>query len=179
LQAEATSPALRDKYEKEVANMLETKLEGFKKWHLIGSGVITFIMGGFFGYTGITQTHLPALIRIGFGGGALFGFAWTGMVAWIVHRKSLNKKTDTTFMAHWAWGAVLFNMVIILLVGGKNPDSTRSVFMAVSGLVFLLMGALFMLANRIEQSELRTREKLLEIELKLLQMGGGGEAREG
>jgi hypothetical protein len=42
--------------------------------------------------------------------------------------------------------------------------------MVLNGLVFLVIAALFMIANRVDQAQLKTREKLLEIEYRLAVM---------
>ena len=57
-----------------------------------------------------------------------------------------------------------------MLVGGKLADPIKGVQMVVNGLVFLMMAAVFMIFSRINQAELNTREKLLEIELRLAEI---------
>ena len=50
------------------------------------------------------------------------------------------------------------------------PENTVGLRMILSSLVFLLMGAVFLIRHVVEQSELKTREKLLEIEYRLAEL---------
>ncbi len=50
------------------------------------------------------------------------------------------------------------------------PNSIVGLRMIICGLVFLVVGAVFLIRHVIEQSELKTREKLLEIEYRLAEL---------
>ena len=50
------------------------------------------------------------------------------------------------------------------------PENVVGLRMILSGLVFLVMGAVFLIRHVVEQSELKTREKLLEIEYRLAEL---------
>ena len=50
------------------------------------------------------------------------------------------------------------------------PDNITGLRMILSGLVFLVAGAVFLLQNTIAQAELKSREKLLEIEYRLAEL---------
>ena len=71
-------------------------------------------------------------------------------------------------MAHMGWCLVILMMTLVLVFA---PDSDVRVRMIVSLLPFLIMAAVFMLASRTEQAELRTKEKLLEIEYRIAELG--------
>jgi hypothetical protein len=167
IRLEKTNPEYRRKYEKEVSEMLSQELKGMRKWSLVGTGLLSIGLGVAFTTAAVVGGELPPLIRIGFAIGAAFSFAWVGMAVWILKGGVHKSRQHPTWMANWAWGVTLSMMIIFLMQAGKNPDSVKSVFMVLSGLVYLLMGALFLIRNCIEQAELKTREKLLEIELKL------------
>jgi len=65
---------------------------------------------------------------------------------------------------------VVIIVTLFLLQGGRHPDSVRSLFMGVFGLAFLVMGGVGLIGVYVHQAELKTREKLLEIEYRLAQM---------
>jgi hypothetical protein len=50
------------------------------------------------------------------------------------------------------------------------PNNIMGLRMILSGMVFLAMGAIFLLRNVIDQSEQRATEKLLEIEYRLAEL---------
>ncbi len=170
IRLEHTNPEYRKKYEQEVSEMLTQELKGMRKWSLVATGLLSAGLGVTFSMAAVIGGGLPPLIRIGFALGAAFAFAWVGMAVWILIGGVHKSKEHPTWMANWAWGVTLTMMIIFLMQAGKNPDSVRSIFMVLSGLVYLLIGALFLIRNCIEQSELKTHEKLLEIELRLAEI---------
>lgn len=167
---EKVNPVLRERYDKEVSEMLTQELKGMRKWSLVATGVISLGLGVTFASVAVIGSELPSLIRIGFAVGAAFSFAWVGMAVWILKGGVHKSRQHPTWMANWTWGVTLSMMIIFMMQAGKEPDSVRSVFMVLNGLVYLLMGALFLIRNCIEQAELKTREKLLEIELRLAEI---------
>jgi hypothetical protein len=170
IESEPINPSFKQKYDKEVKAMLEKKLNKLQKISFPISGLFGLFFFVFFGYVTIISKELPGLSRLGFGIGSIFGLAWAAMMLWILKRGRLNLKTHPRMMAGWAWGVTLSNMTILLLVGGQHPNETWAVYMAVSGLVFLLMGAVFLITDRIDQNQLKTQEKLLEIELRIAEL---------
>jgi len=60
--------------------------------------------------------------------------------------------------------------ITILAWMGQIPDAGERVRMGSAALFVFGIGSLFLITNRLEQMELRTREKLLEIELQLHQL---------
>jgi hypothetical protein len=58
----------------------------------------------------------------------------------------------------------------MLALMGQVPDVGMRVIMGSIALSFFGMGSVYLITARLEQMELRTREKLLEIELELQQV---------
>jgi hypothetical protein len=58
-------------------------------------------------------------------------------------------------------------VISLLALMGQVPDVGKLVIMGSIALLVFGMGGLFLITTRLEQMELRTREKLLEIELEL------------
>ena len=170
LSAEQTTPAFRERYEKEIRAMLEKTLTPAQR---IGWGFSTVMSAVFvivFTWAAIVGRELPVMMRAAFGLGALVALVWVIMGGKIVLRGKMNRRTHPNAFTGTAWGMVLTVQIVILMIGGEHPDSVKSVYMALYGLTFLLMGAMFLLTNRIEQSELNMKEKLLGIELRLAEI---------
>jgi len=95
------------------------------------------------------------------------GRDWAFLGFKILRRGAIDRKVDAGIYAGLAWALPVF-LVTMFMVWA--PDNITGLRMILSGLVFLVMGAMFLLRNIIEQSELRATEKLLEIEYRLAEL---------
>ena len=132
--------------------------------------VNSLIMTVVCGFLAVTEAKLPLLARIGLGTGTLFGLAWmivAGRVAW---RGTMDLKSDSRRMASMVWIFTLLMMVFFLMVGMTAKDRMLGLMMITQGLAFLIGAAVYWLTHRIEQAELSTRERLLQLELRLAEM---------
>jgi len=181
IAAESVAPDLREQYERAVHEMLHRRLTSAQKvGHVIGA-VIAAALATLFGVMAATADELPLLARLTFGLGTVFGLGWAVMMARILRRGDVDLRADANTMTGMAWGFVVLLMTIMLLMAGSMADQVKAVNMLVGGLVFLVMGAAFLITNRVDQSELNTREKLLEIEYRLTELAErlpGSDARE-
>lgn len=168
LQAEQVSPAHKEKYDKEVREMLEQKLTGARRLAYIGSAAIGIGFALLFGTLAIiVPKGFPIAGRFIFAMGAIFGLAWAVFAGGIVRKGVINLKTDPTAMAGMSWGLCVIVVTVLMLAQRDFPDPITGVSALVIGLIFLVMAAVFMIFNRIDQAGLKTREKLLEIEYRL------------
>jgi len=170
LGIEQWDPIYQERYRKELQKMLEKKLTGARRWvyiFWIALGVGCTIL---FGTVAIIARELPLLARFGFVAGAFFGLAWACLAGSIVKRGVFDLKAHPKAMAGLSWGFAVILVTLLMLIGDRLPDAIKGVQMVVNGLVFLVMGAVFMILNQTNQAELRTREKLLEIELRLAEI---------
>ena len=110
---------------------------------------------------------LDHIRRLGFAVGSLFGFAWTALSASILRKGSFDRRRHATAMTGLTWGFVIALITLLMLLGGQIRDRVLGISMVLNGTVFLIIGAVFLIAHRIEQAELKTREKLLEVEYRL------------
>jgi len=170
LAAEQLNPEYQEKYNKEVRAMLEKKLTPVQRWGYVFSAILGVVFLTVFGTAAIVARELPILARIAFGLGAVFGLASAAFAGSIAKKGTLNLREHPTAMTGMVWGFVIIMMTLFLLLGARQPDSTRSVFVVVSGLVFFVMAGVFMIFNRVDQAELKTREKLLEIEYRVAEI---------
>ncbi len=168
LKMERVTPALKERYEKEMQAMLEKPLTGVCRWtSLIWTfmGLGAAILGGTVAI--IAPAPFPLAGRIGLAAGALLGIGFTILGLRIVRRGSINLRTDTVAYAALAW---ILPVVLVTLLMVSAPDSIVGLRMIICGLVFLVMGAMFLLRHVIELSELKTHEKLLAIEYRLAEL---------
>ena len=182
LRSERVTPSLRERHEEEIRTMIEKQLTRPASivWGLSGLAGMVLAVG--FGILAIAlPREVPWYARLGFVGGALFGIGWAYLGFRIFRRGFIDLKVDAGIYAGLSWGLPVF-LVTVFMVWA--PDNITGLRMILSGLVFLVMGAMFLLRNFIDQSEMKTREKLLEIEYRLAELteavkpGGSGPARD-
>ena len=109
----------------------------------------------------------PWQARVGLAGGALFGIGWAYLGFKVYRRGSIDLKVDPSIYAGLAWCLPVF---LVTMFGVWAPNNMIGLRMIVTSSVFLLIGAVFLIQNFIMQSELKTREKLLEIEYRLAEL---------
>ena len=171
LDVEKSNTAYREKYEKEIQEMVEKKLIGWTKLsHIVG-----LIMGlGFAGLFGtlavIVPKEFPLWGRFIWMLGAIFGLTFACMSAWILKKGTINLKKDEMAMAGSAWGFIVIVGTVVLVFSGRLPDPITGVHMLVYLLFFLVMAAVGLIKAFIQRSELNTREKLLEIEYRIAEL---------
>jgi len=169
IQCESRTPVLHEKYRKEITAMLEKELGPFGRVVWVFWAVFSLAQAIFFGSVAvISYGNLPLWCTVGFGAGVVFGLAFGSLSGWIAWSGRIHLKSQPPAMAAMAWVFVVVMMTLALVFA---PDSIVGVRMIVSTLTFLVMAAVFMLASRTEQAELRTKEKLLEIEYRIAELG--------
>jgi hypothetical protein len=162
---ELVTPALRNKYREEVTKMLEKPLGTAARavwvfWMVFGLGQVTL-----FGFLTVwSYGKLPVWGSLLFGMACLFGIAFSVVSGWIAYSGRMLLNVQPPLISGLAWALVVL-VVTILMVAA--PDSLAGLRAITCGLVFLVLGAVFLLNSRMEQAELRSKEKLLEIEYRL------------
>jgi len=171
LDMEIPTPALKEKYEREVQAMVEKKLTGLRK---LGT-VVSLVMGlGFFVLFGtlavIVPKEFPLWGRAIWAVGSVFGLTFAGLAVLVLKKGTVNLKTDDMAMAGLGWGFIVIMATITLVFSGQLPDRTIAIKMLVSLLIFEVAAAVGLLKAIIERSEVKTREKLLKIEYRLAEI---------
>jgi hypothetical protein len=118
----------------------------------------------------VTEPTLPALPRIGLSVGTLFGLAWAVVAARICWRGVLDVKLDARRIAAMVWVFTVLMMVFFLMAGMTAKDRMLGLMMIANGLAFLIGAGVYWITYRIEEAELNTREKLLQLELWLAEL---------
>ncbi len=168
LKLEQITPSLKRRYEREIADMLEQKMTGIRRWiwlvaALAGLGFAV----GFSIMAVVLPAEFPWQGRVGFAGSALFGVGWAILGFRVFRKGSLNLKTDMGASAAMSWIFPVFLVTIFMMAA---PNNIAGVRMILFGMVFLVMGAVFLIVNMIVQSHLKSSEKLLEIEYRLAEL---------
>lgn len=170
LASESTTPALRERYEREVHMLLEKKLTAPRRWGIYAILAVLAAQVAIFGYALFIPEEFPILGRIGFGVGVLFALAFAAVLVSVLKRGSVNLKDHPNTMIGIMWGFLVIMITLFMLVAGRLSDPTTGISMVLNGLVFLTFGVVFFLQNTVNQAQLKTEEKLLEIELRIAEL---------
>lgn len=163
--AEAEDPDLRAEYERRLKAMLETPLTSSRRFGSIFAlcacaGTVVLCATIAFRY----RTGPPSVLAA-MGLGIVFGLAGIVLLGRMLARGSFRRDRDASQQAGLIWVFVSFMVTIFMLAGGIA--SIQGIGLTVVGIVFLIFAGVMLLRTVVEQSELRTHEKLLELELRL------------
>jgi len=166
LGAEKKTPGLQEQYRKEMEKMFDEKLSTSKKW---GLGALAFLRGGIaivIIYIVVTNTiTMPLWAIVIFFALAIFLLFLAGFNACLVWRGSWNLKSHFNLSAWLKYGFLLALAGALILIGTNYPQQQVALFCAA---IFLtVLATMVIIYNKVHQSELKTREKLLEIECQL------------
>ena len=141
--------------------------------------VFSLAMAGLCGYLAVTETGLPLLARVGLGVGVLFGLAWCVTAVSVLRQGAMDMRTHGRWMAVMVWVFTILMVMFFQILGMTVPDRMLGLAMMANGLVFLIGAAVYWLSFLIGQSQLNTREQLLQLELRLAEMAAGSGAASG
>jgi hypothetical protein len=164
ISAEAENPQFRAEYERRLTAMLETPLTWYRKSGLIFGLVVCAATVVLSGVIAFNYPHAPPGVLAGRAVGVVFGLAGLIIVARILYRGVYRLGRDSMVLTGMMWGFVVLLEVIFLMTGGID---FKGIGLVIFGLVLMIGAGVGLLRTVIEQSELRTREKLLELELRL------------
>jgi cation transport ATPase len=163
LALEQPDPALRAEYERKLNAMLEIPLSPVRRASTVI--VLAAAAGMAVLFVALLATEsVPWKTRGAFAVGLLFAAGWVAYAVRILRRGAYHRKTDSTTAANMAW---IFSIVTAVAFALLSPD--KNPFL-IFGFLFLLPAAVILLRTVTEQSELRTQERLLELEYKLTRL---------
>ena len=168
LNAEQVNPVLQERYNQKLQAMSEKQVSGMRRWVWLGGAIWGWGSAVLFGTLAVVApAEFPWWGRLIFAGGALFGIGFGLLGIKIFRRGSIDLKFDGWAYSGMVWGLPVLVVTVAMV---SAPDNIVGLRMILSGLVFLVGGAVFLLRYVIELSELKTREKLLEIEYRLAEL---------
>jgi hypothetical protein len=170
LAVEPLSPDSSQQLQEELHAMFTRELSTTRRGIFGAVSVFALISAGVCASLALAEPNLPMLARSALGVGTLFGLAWAAMGVRICWRGTLDLKLDARRIAGMVWTFTLLMVVFFLIVGMSAEDHVKGLLMIANGLVFLICAAVYWLNYRIEQAELNTRERLLQLELRLAEL---------
>jgi hypothetical protein len=190
LAADPPSPDARGRYEKEVRAMLEKTISPRQRGLYLIAAVVSGLLGAYLSLIGLGTLVTAAgrtapLVEPGPASLLLvLCILATGLalllVAGMLFRTYWKGAFNQLSYREWAAGVGVTYVgslgVLFLLLGRYFPELLRD-SVQVLGLILLLYAAVAWVRHRIAQAEMRTAEKLLEIELHLAEIGEVTKAR--
>lgn len=168
IQCETPTPALREQYQKEIDAMFEKKLGKWGRAMWLFWTVLCLAQAvGFVVAAVYTYGRLPIWGTVGFAAAVVFALGFAALAGWIAWSGRLQLKKQPPAMVGLLW---VYTVLFVTLLMVSAPDSIVGLRMLICGLVFFVGAAVFLLAGRTEQAGLRTKEKLLEIECRLVDL---------
>jgi cation transport ATPase len=163
LALEPEDPALRAEYERRLNAMLEVPLTTTRRVSTIAVAVVATAMGVLFVALVATES-VPWKTQGAFALGLLFAAGWVAYAVRILRRGTYHRRTDSTTAANMVWVFTVLTAVAFALAAPRRDP------FVIFGFLFLLPAAVILLRTVTEQSELRTQERLLELEHKLARL---------
>jgi hypothetical protein len=160
LAADEENPALRAEYDRRIQAMFEVTLSRSKKAWFVMLALFCVIGGAAALQLAITET-LPPAARIGLLMGVAFSAAWAFYLIRILRRGTMRWRIDPPAAAGMAYVFSLL-MCVLFAVSGMPADKVL-----LAGMLFLPPAGLILLRTVIEQSEMRTQERIVELEYKI------------
>ncbi len=164
LSAENETPALRAEYDRRINAMFEKNLSKLKKLWFTTLVLFCLISGGIALTLALTEKGLPLIARIGLLLGTTFSAAWAFFLIRILRRGSMRLRIDPPLAAGMGFCFALL-MCVLFAVSGM-PAS----YVTMYGVLFLIPAGLMLLRTVIEQSEMRTQERLVELQYKIARL---------
>ena len=165
LDLERPDPIRRQRYERQVQAMLEKQLTGWLKiGYILGLAVpVTLLV--VFGIAAILAPQgFPWWGRAMFTLGAVFALIFLVMGIRTLKKGTINLKTDELAGAGLGWGFVVIMCTLCMVFADHFPDPAKALTIMV---IFEVMAGLQLLKAFIQRSEVRTQERLLEIEYRI------------
>lgn len=179
LAADPLSPAARGQYEKQVRAMFEKTLSRDERWKYVMAAIFMGLSGVVCCFDAVTEWFdgpRPVKYATAFFAAtavALFILAWNffrGAWSGVVNRRTTGQWTTGVGVA-FVGLLGLFSLVVV----PQFPEAVRDDVRAF-GLMLLIYAAVAWVRHSVLEAELRTAEKLLEIELRLADLGEAREA---
>ena len=177
LAAEKSTPT--EKYQRELAKLLERRLSPVQRAIMTAVAVLVsasaVVMGGL---AIIGPGHLPMAAQLALGTGAVGGLFCAGFIVAILRRGAVRRMKDPVSLNSLIWVVASLSVAFALyLVGSSREhggDHGAPPFVGIYLILFMLFffasASVLLVRSLLEQAELRTREKLLEVEFQLAQL---------
>ena len=166
LSVENTSPT--EKYRKEMAELREGRLSPPQRAIMVLVTMSTLAAAVFMGWlAAVPPNDWPLLPRVGLSLWATCSLVASLLAAGVARRGFVKRRLGPDRTVAFIFASLVVFAITMLALMGQVPDVGKRVIMGSVALSIFGLGSVFLITSRLEQMELRTREKLLEIELEL------------
>ena len=163
LAADTENPALRAEYDRRIKAMFEVTISPAKKAWFAFLTIFCIVAGAAAVSLAVTE-RLPPAARVALLMGAAFSAAWAFYLFRIVRRGTLRRQIDPPAAAGMAF-AFSLAMCVLFAVAGMPTDKV-----VLTAVLFLLPAGLMLIRTVIEQAEMRTQERIVELEYKIARL---------
>ena len=170
LALEPEDPALRAEYERRLRAMFETELTGYRKWAWRVAPLFYLGVCVSFALRAWHPGRLPPIGRVGFAVAAVLSAAAAVAAARVAVRGTLRRRADVRAVTQVSLLFMVFGATIFLYATPQMGDLPHMLQGLGCVVVFLVGGVAFLIQHLIEQSELNTREQILQLEYKVAQL---------
>ncbi|QDT56321.1 hypothetical protein Pan44_43740 [Caulifigura coniformis] len=176
LALDSPEPQRREQLQQEIQTMMIRELSMPRRAWMTALVVAEFGAALFIGSLVVTEPALPWLARIGLGAGTLFAIAWGAWFLRLLRRGEMDVRQDGRRMAQMVWCFTLLMVIFMVVVGATMTDRAQGTIVILQSFVFLIGAAVYWLTQQIEHAELNMTERLLRLELQLVELteGKGG-----
>ena len=169
LAAEPATPTTR--YTRDLNDLLLGKLSGTRRIALVVAAAFALAAGAGSAWLAARPAPpLPPAARWGLGFGAACCLAWAAAAVRTLRAGVLHRRRHVATFTAIPAVVSLVTGVLLIGLGLEQSDVIRVVRTGFLGVLCLIVAAQLLLQNVVEQSELRTRERLLEIQLQLAEL---------
>jgi hypothetical protein len=169
LKFEKASPT--EKYRKEMAELHERRLSPAQRAIIVLVTVSALVASVFMGWlAAIPPRPLPMVSRLGLGFWAICSLVTSLLASGVAKRGVMRGRIDPNRIVAFIYVSLVVFAITMLALMGQVPDTGKRVIMGSIALLFFGMGCVFLITTRLDQMELRTREKLIEIQLELYRL---------
>jgi hypothetical protein len=157
-----------EKYRKEMAELHERRLSPTQRAIMVLVTISALVAAGFMGWlAAFPPRHFPLLSRVGLGFWATCSLVASVLASGVARRGAVRRRIDPNRIVAFIYVSVVVFAIAMVALMGQVPDAGKRVIMGSIALLVFGMASVFLVTSRLEQMELQTREKLLEIELEL------------
>lgn len=169
LSAQTVAPELRERYQRRLESMYNRELTPAQRigtWVLVAIGFVAVMICA---YSAIFVESIDVEARAANAVIGLVVLAVTVLRARSAIIGSINLRWQPQAIAYTAFGLVLIGIMLVIFSG--VDANLGSIYLLLVWLVVLVLVVTKLIQMQVQQSELKTQEKLLEIELRLVEMG--------
>jgi protein-S-isoprenylcysteine O-methyltransferase Ste14 len=163
LKSNRVEPSLRAEYERRLNAMLEMQISKPKRLWMSLLVLINIVI--VIGVTSLAITEsVPPMTRVVFVAGGIFAIVWIVYLLCMVVRGRMDRRWNLKIGGTLPYVFSLI-MCILMALGGMATEQVL-----LMGMLVLLPTGLILVRSVIEESHLRTEERLLELEYRLTQL---------